>query len=643
MFSNKGSHGWISKRLSTLKKEPDNELSQVLEAMGVPMVLLDKTLHIVLANQLFTQAFDVSPEEMESAPFYELGNGQWDGGQLREELEDVACGKAQAKEFEVKCPCPINGSRKMVVGASRIGWGGKRAPAILLKFGEAAGGREDAEVAEELIEAKERLTDMKVAKEREAHERRMAEEAGEKARSDLSKAQERIAELESAFDDLKSDLESHQPSGQAPGGQSQADSAMAEERLSEMESMLQKELEERRKVEKAGRKVRDNLKKAEGRLSELQEANQKLQSELEEYRKSKEVNVHSQKLTAEELEKLRKDFQAANEQLKKDLTESKQAEEALKEACKELNNTKRHLEAIIKNSPDPVISTDKDGNVVLFNEGAEELLGYRAEDVIGRSVWELYANKEQAQEALSRFSDNGKDGPPNETTLRSLDGSSIPVLVSASTIQGEEGSEAGTIWFKKDLRERKTLEKQLKDLSTKDGLTGCFNRVQFTTMLKEEFQRTVRNRVPLSFILIDIDHFRMVNDHFGHPGGDSYLETLAGFVVRSVRFSDIVARYGGDEMAVMLPNTPPEAAQAVAERIRETVSGLEVPCGDAVVNCTVSIGMVSNKSAFVNNADDFLKAADSALFTAKMTGRDKVVVWSEEAKATFDELKARQP
>lgn len=641
MFSNKGSHGWISKRLSTLKKEPDTELSQVLEAMGVPMVLLDKTLHIVLANQLFTQSFDISPEEMESAPVYELGNGQWDGARLREELEDVACGQAQAKMFDMECPCPTNGSRKMVVGASRIGWGGKRAPAILLKFEGSAGGREDAGVAEELQKVEEKLTDMKVAKEREAEERRMAEESSEKARSDLSNAQERIAELERAFDDLKSDVESHQPSGE-PGGQSQADISAAEERIAEMETMLQRELEERRKVEKAGRKVRDNLKKADERLSQLHAANQKLESELEDYRKSKEVNVHSQKLTAKELEQLRKDFQVANEQLKRDLTESKQAEQALKEACQELKNTKRHLEAIIKNSPDPVISTDKDGNVVLFNEGAEELLGYSSEDVIGRSILEIYANQEQAKEVLKRFSENGKDGPPNETTLRSLDGSSIPVLVSASTIQGEEGKKEGTIWFKKDLRERKTLERQVKDLSTKDGLTGCFNRVHFTTMLKEEFQRTVRNKVPLSFILIDIDHFRVVNDHHGHPGGDSYLETLAGFVVRSVRFSDIVARYGGDEMAILLPNTPPDAAQAVAERIRETAAGLEVPCGDAAIKCTVSIGMVSNNSAFVKNADDFLKAADSALFTAKMTGRDKVVVWSQEARATFDELKARQ-
>ena len=145
----------------------------------------------------------------------------------------------------------------------------------------------------------------------------------------------------------------------------------------------------------------------------------------------------------------------------RDTTERKRAEEEILAANVELQERRRYLERLIESSTDPIISTDNEGKVVLFNEGAEAMLGYRAEEVVGQRVTILYESEEQAKEVMREMRKRGGTVSAFETTLGTKDGSLIPVLISASILYDEEGQEVGTVGFNKDLRERKRAEEEL--------------------------------------------------------------------------------------------------------------------------------------------------------------------------------------
>jgi two-component system cell cycle response regulator len=164
------------------------------------------------------------------------------------------------------------------------------------------------------------------------------------------------------------------------------------------------------------------------------------------------------------------------------------------------------------------------------------------------------------------------------------------------------------------------------ELAVRDGLTGLFNRRAFDARLADEIQRAVRYQRPLSLLMIDIDHFKHYNDQHGHPQGDALLRELSTLFLSCVRSTDFVARYGGEEFAVILPETPPPNALAVAHSILERVSGhpflyREAQPGGAF---TVSIGVAAPGNE-LPEADRLLLAADQALYQAKGAGRNRVV------------------
>ena len=146
-----------------------------------------------------------------------------------------------------------------------------------------------------------------------------------------------------------------------------------------------------------------------------------------------------------------------------DITERKRAEQAGLDANIELQETKRYLTRLIESSIDAIIVTDKQGNVVLFNEGAETLLGYRPDEVIGRTVTRIYADEEHAKEVVRQMRKRGGTVAGFETALRAKDGRSIPVLTSASILFDDEGQQVGTVGFNTDLRERKRAEDALRN------------------------------------------------------------------------------------------------------------------------------------------------------------------------------------
>jgi diguanylate cyclase (GGDEF)-like protein len=165
-----------------------------------------------------------------------------------------------------------------------------------------------------------------------------------------------------------------------------------------------------------------------------------------------------------------------------------------------------------------------------------------------------------------------------------------------------------------------TLEK----MASTDGLTGLQNRRTFQEFLSREYDLAIRYKRPLSLVILDVDHFKKFNDGFGHPAGDVVLQRVAALLTHLARRTDCVARYGGEEFVLLLPQTGPEDALIIANRIQQSVAG------DTWEHrpITVSVGVSSLGETNISSADDLLKSADKALYAAKEGGRNRVVKYA---------------
>jgi len=169
---------------------------------------------------------------------------------------------------------------------------------------------------------------------------------------------------------------------------------------------------------------------------------------------------------------------------------------------------------------------------------------------------------------------------------------------------------------------------KLANLGSKDQLTGLPNRHSFDNRLDFEWKRAIREKTPLSILLIDVDRFKNYNDLFGHQQGDVALQTLAGVYAHSLnRAADFTARWGGEEFTILLPNTDSGGALKIAEHIREKIEKTSIPCVDArAANITVSVGVHTQIPDPNSVKDDFIAHADKALYKAKAHGRNKVML-----------------
>jgi diguanylate cyclase (GGDEF)-like protein len=177
--------------------------------------------------------------------------------------------------------------------------------------------------------------------------------------------------------------------------------------------------------------------------------------------------------------------------------------------------------------------------------------------------------------------------------------------------------------------EKALLFEQSQELAITDGLTGLFNHREFQRRLDDEIERNQRYGHSFSLLLVDIDYFKQVNDQHGHLAGDAMLKALAAAIQGSIRTIDIAARYGGEEITVILPETPLAGAQVVAERIRVNVAGLRLTSPSGLpFSCTVSIG-VAVVPEDAGRRERLIDAADKALYLAKCTGRNRVKTYRE--------------
>jgi len=176
----------------------------------------------------------------------------------------------------------------------------------------------------------------------------------------------------------------------------------------------------------------------------------------------------------------------------------------------------------------------------------------------------------------------------------------------------------------------------------RDQKTGLFNNGFFMTRLNEEIIRARRTNSETSIIIMDVDHFKDVNDHYGHIAGDRVLENLAITIKQGVRVGDVPSRFGGEEFTVLLPDTGKKTVFTVAERLRSMIEAMKVTWEPPLPKVTVSLGVFTFDKSTQIFADEVIKRADDALYMSKALGRNRVSVWEESLSKKISELRASQ-
>jgi diguanylate cyclase (GGDEF)-like protein len=174
------------------------------------------------------------------------------------------------------------------------------------------------------------------------------------------------------------------------------------------------------------------------------------------------------------------------------------------------------------------------------------------------------------------------------------------------------------------VRTRALRFRKLRSYMLNDGLTGLFNHVSIKTLLEAEISRSQRQTKPLSFAMIDIDHFKVVNDTYGHPAGDRVLKNVARMLKKRLRKSDLIGRYGGEEFAIILPETDVKTAEKILNDVRENFSRITQQNANDQFCCTLSAGITQLIPG--DSIDRMISAADTALYEAKKGGRNRVCI-----------------
>jgi diguanylate cyclase (GGDEF)-like protein len=202
-------------------------------------------------------------------------------------------------------------------------------------------------------------------------------------------------------------------------------------------------------------------------------------------------------------------------------------------------------------------------------------------------------------------------------------------LIGELTLDGE-GRPGELSGIAVDIRHRKHTERRLQHEAVTDPLTRTSNRRTFMRELDELYGQAMAGQGPLSLLLMDLDHFKRINDTWGHPVGDAMLQAFAEFCRQSLREGDVLARIGGEEFAVLLPGTDAPNAAAVGERIRSAVCAAPVRHKEFSIPLAVSLGSATvpdplPRAPEINSAGELFSWADRALYAAKRTGRNRLV------------------
>jgi diguanylate cyclase (GGDEF)-like protein len=272
---------------------------------------------------------------------------------------------------------------------------------------------------------------------------------------------------------------------------------------------------------------------------------------------------------------------------------------------------------------DAVLILDTRNRLLDFNPAAAAAFPVLNKDGIGSDIEVLFVANEGLAVALSEV-----ESPIEFEIVTGEDSRYFEIrtwpLFSESLAFGS--GRLGRAVILADVTAQVQLREELRRRAETDPLTGVANRRRFHQALEIECARFARGRAPLSLLMIDLDHFKEINDRYGHPAGDVVIFSIAQRLSVSLRKTDLLARYGGEEFSILLPETRIEGARVIAERIREAVFRTPVEVDGELIPISVSVGVASHATDKEVSAEILLKKADLALYRAKATGRNRVEV-----------------
>ena len=287
--------------------------------------------------------------------------------------------------------------------------------------------------------------------------------------------------------------------------------------------------------------------------------------------------------------------------------------------------------ALAEHSGDLIMQVSQDFKLRYVSPSVETILGWTPEEML-RNQENLLHPDDMPPLGASMLRLAAGEARREQMTYRvkHRNGDWIWMEGSGSILRDAE-SFGDLVVVARDVSERKRLEEELGELAFRDELTGIANRRKFDEVLEEEWHRCLRGHGHMSLLLLDIDHFKGVNDRYGHQVGDDCLRSIAQTAQSVIsRPADLVARYGGEEIAVILPDTDQDGALEVAEKLRQSIEALAIPNpdnqeGNGIV--TISIGVATAFSRIggrIAMPEGLLMAADHALYKAKHGGRNRV-------------------
>ncbi|STQ90481.1 sensor domain-containing diguanylate cyclase [Iodobacter fluviatilis] len=295
---------------------------------------------------------------------------------------------------------------------------------------------------------------------------------------------------------------------------------------------------------------------------------------------------------------------------------------------KYLNASEARFRQMIETSPVAIVlARMPDYFITYINHQAAELFDQTQAGALSQRAFELYKSKLTFMEQVQRIQQG--DAQHNiEVLLQRKDGQPFWGNLSMSV---HETNQSTTIMIGiSDITSKKQLEADLQHRATIDSLSGLFNRAYFTERANHEIARAKRNQQPLIVIMLDIDHFKKINDNWGHDTGDIAIQSLAGLCQSTLRDIDIIGRIGGEEFAILLPETDLEKGFPVAERLRQRIEAQRILLTDKqTLQFTASLGLTILEEDD-QKIDRILKRADQALYQAKHDGRNQTVIFNKQ-------------
>jgi diguanylate cyclase (GGDEF)-like protein/PAS domain S-box-containing protein len=308
---------------------------------------------------------------------------------------------------------------------------------------------------------------------------------------------------------------------------------------------------------------------------------------------------------------------------------------------------------LLDESSDPIFMFDSEGQYLYVNRAFADGVNRKLEEIIFKKIWDVFPQAEADKRfAVVRWVFENRETRVIEVRVPRTDGDRF-YITTVKPVLNPEGTVASVICISKEITERKhmeeklrqaneqlsaqlaeieTLHETLREQAVRDPLTGLYNLRFLTESMKREIAQATREHMPLSVVLMDIDHFKDFNDTYGHKAGDEVLQALGKMLGTQTRLGDIACRYGGEEFVIIMPAAQPEEAYKRAEQWRRMFEATQIVSNEVTLSATLSAGIATFPD-HGSTVDEIWRAADHALYAAKSAGRNCISMYERPTEA----------